>query len=165
MTSEMNFSDGDYVVYPAHGVGQIVGVETQQISGLELKVLVISFDNDRMKLRLPVAKAWRSGLRALSDNKQMSKALEILQGKSKIKKTMWSRRAQEYETKINSGDPASIAEVIRDLHRTDEEGEQSYSERQLYQMAIERLTRELAAIESIDEKQAIDRLQSALRAA
>ncbi len=165
MTNEMNFSDGDFVVYPAHGVGQVVGVETQQISGLELKVLVISFDNDRMKLRLPVAKAFRSGLRALSDGKQMVKALEILQGKSKIKKTMWSRRAQEYETKINSGDPASIAEVIRDLHRTDEEGEQSYSERQLYQMAIERLTRELAAIECIDEKQAIDRLHLALRAA
>ncbi len=165
MTNEMNFSDGDYVVYPAHGVGQIVGIEIQQISGQELKVLVISFDNDRMKLRLPVAKAWRSGLRALSDDKQMSKALEILQGRSKIKKTMWSRRAQEYETKINSGDPASIAEVIRDLHRTDEEGEQSYSERQLYQMAIERLTRELAAIERIDEKAAVDRLHNALRAA
>jgi CarD family transcriptional regulator len=154
MTIETNFSDGDFVVYPAHGVGKVVGIEIQHISGQELKVLVISFDNDRMKLRLPVAKAFRSGLRALSDGKQMSKALEILQGKSKIRKTMWSRRAQEYETKINSGDPAS-----------DEEGEQSYSERQLYQMAIERLTRELAAIESIDEKQATDKLNSALRAA
>ncbi|MBP6985462.1 MAG: CarD family transcriptional regulator [Alphaproteobacteria bacterium] len=165
MKDEMTFSDGDYVVYPAHGVGKVVGVEIQHVSGMELKVLVISFDNDRMKLRLPVAKAFRSGLRALTDGKEMSKALEILQGKSKIKKTMWSRRAQEYETKINSGDPSSIAEVIRDLHRTDEEGEQSYSERQLYQMAIERLTRELAAVESIDEEQAIGRLQLALRAA
>lgn len=165
MTVEITFSDGDYVVYPAHGVGQVVGIETQEISGHELKVLVISFDNDRMKLRLPLAKAYRSGLRALSDGRQMSKALEILQGKSKIKKAMWSRRAQEYETKINSGDPSSIAEVIRDLHRTETEGEQSYSERQLYQMAIERLTRELAVIESIDEKQATERLHSALRAA
>lgn len=165
MKNEMTFSDGDFVVYPAHGVGKVVGVEIQQISGMELKVLVISFDNDRMKLRLPLAKAFRSGLRALTDGKEMSKALQILQGKSKIKKAMWSRRAQEYETKINSGDPSSIAEVIRDLHRTDEEGEQSYSERQLYQMAIERLTRELAAVESIDEEQAIGRLRSALRAA
>lgn len=165
MRNDVHFSDGDYVVYPAHGVGQIVGIETQEISGHELKVLVISFDNDRMKLRLPVAKACRSGLRALSDSKQMSKALEILQGRSKMKKAMWSRRAQEYETKINSGDPASIAEVIRDLHRTDGEGEQSYSERQIYQMAIERLTRELAAIESIDESAAVDRLHQALRVA
>ena len=165
MTIEIKFADGDYVVYPAHGVGKVVGIETQSVAGQELQVLVISFDNDRMKLRLPIAKAKKSGLRALADGIEMSKALQVLNGKAKIKKAMWSRRAQEYETKINSGDPISIAEVIRDLHRTDEEGEQSYSERQLYQMAIERLTRELAAIEAIDEKQAVIKLTSALRAA
>lgn len=165
MTSETKFSDGDYVVYPAHGVGQVVGIETQQVAGCELQVLVISFDNDRMKLRLPLAKAKKSGLRALSDGSDMVKALNVLSGKARIKKTMWSRRAQEYETKINSGNPVFIAEVIRDLHRTKEEGEQSYSERQLYQMAIERLTRELAVIEEIDEGLAVSKLTSALRAA
>lgn len=165
MLTEIKFEDGDYVVYPAHGVGKVVGIETQQVAGHELQVFVISFDNDRMKLRLPVAKAKKSGLRALSDGVEITKALQVLNGKAKIKKTMWSRRAQEYETKINSGNPISIAEVIRDLHRTNDEGEQSYSERQLYQMAIERLTRELAAIEAIDEKQAVVKLTSALRAA
>lgn len=165
MTTELSFMDGDFVVYPAHGVGKIIGIETQEVAGLSLQVLVISFDNDRMKLRLPVAKAKRSGLRALSNETQMKVALQTLNGKAKIKKAMWSRRAQEYETKINSGDPVSIAEVIRDLHRTTEEGEQSYSERQLYQMAIERLTRELAVIENIEETQAVTKLRLALRAA
>ena len=165
MITEMKLADGDYVVYPAHGVGKVVGIETQQVADQELKVFVISFDNDRMKLRLPVAKAKKSGLRALSNGVEMSKALQVLNGKAKIKKTMWTRRAQEYETKINSGNPISIAEVIRDLHRTDTEGEQSYSERQLYQMAIERLTREIAAIEDIDERQAVVKLTSSLRAA
>ena len=165
MTTEFKFTDGDFVVYPAHGVGKVVGTETQEVAGTELQVLVISFDNDRMKLRLPVAKAKKSGLRAISDGTEMSKALNTLSGKAKIKKVMWSRRAQEYETKINSGNPVSIAEVIRDLHRTKDEGEQSYSERQLYQVAIERFTRELAVIEKIDESQAVTKLTSALRAA
>jgi CarD family transcriptional regulator len=165
MPTDLNFSMGDYVVYPNHGVGRILGIETQQISGHELKLLVISFDNDRMKLRLPVTKAQNSGLRALSSGKVMDQALQTVKGKAKVRRAMWSRRAQEYELKINSGNPISIAEVIRDLHRASGQPEQSYSERQLYEAALERLTRELAAIENIDQTQAIERLQGALKAA
>lgn len=162
---ETGFSEGDYVVYPAHGVGKVTGVEMEEISGTKLELIVIKFDKDRMTLRVPVTKASNSGLRKLSTKKVMESALATLKGRSRAKKTMWSRRAQEYEAKINSGDPVSIAEVVRDLHRNEDQGEQSYSERQMYQAALERLAREFAAMERIDEVAAAEKLEDVLRAA
>jgi CarD family transcriptional regulator len=161
----VEFVTGDHVVYPSHGVGRILGVESQTIAGYELKVFVISFERDRMTLRLPVAKAKTSGLRALSTPSEMKVALAKLKGKAKARRTMWSRRAQEYEAKINSGDPASIAEVVRDLYRNSNQGDQSYSERQIYQAALDRLVREFAAVEQIDEATATQRIEQVLQAA
>ncbi|MFD2261957.1 CarD family transcriptional regulator [Lacibacterium aquatile] len=160
-----DFTNGDYVVYPSHGVGQVLGTETQVISGYDLKVIVISFEKDRMTLRLPITKAQTSGLRPLSSKTEMDAALGKLTGRARVRRTMWSRRAQEYEAKINSGDPASIAEVLRDLHRSTGQAEQSYSERQIYQAALDRLVRELAAVEKIDEAAATKRLEELLQAA
>lgn len=160
-----DFEAGDFVVYPSHGVGQILAMENQQISGYELKVFVISFEKDRMTLRLPVGKARSAGLRRLSTPAEMKVALAKLKGKTRAKRTMWSRRAQEYEAKINSGDPASIAEVVRDLHRINGQADQSYSERQIYQAALDRLVREVAAVEKIDEQAATRKLEEMLQAA
>ncbi len=160
-----SFSEGDFVVYPTHGVGRVVAIETQQIAGISLPLIVITFDKDRMTLRVPVAKAHNSGLRKLSSRKVMDTALATLKGRSRVKRTMWSRRAQEYEAKINSGDPVSIAEVVRDLHRGSDQPDQSYSERQIYQAALDRLARELAAVERIDEQAAAQRLEEMLKAA
>ena len=165
MSNEMEFSAGDYVVYPTHGVGRVTCVQTQEISGVSLELIVIKFDKDRMTLRVPVMKAQNSGLRKLSSRKLMDAALQTLKGRSRVKRTMWSRRAQEYEAKINSGDPVAIAEVVRDLHRGDDQPEQSYSERQMYQAAVERLARELAALEKIDEIKAAEKLEKLLSAA
>jgi CarD family transcriptional regulator len=159
------FIEGDFVVYPTHGVGRVVAIETQQIAGISLPLIVITFDKDRMTLRVPVAKAHNSGLRKLSSRKVMDTALATLKGRSRVKRTMWSRRAQEYEAKINSGDPVSIAEVVRDLHRGSDQPDQSYSERQIYQAALDRLARELAAVERIDEEAAAQRLEEMLKAA
>lgn len=159
MTKKVEFKVEDFVVYPTHGVGQILGTETQEIAGTELDLLVINFAHDRMTLRIPVAKAETSGLRRLSSRKQMDLALVKLEGRARVRRTMWSRRAQEYESKINSGDPISIAEVVRDLRRNTTQSEQSYSERQMYQAALDRLAREFAAIEKIDEETAILRLE------
>ncbi|MEL6531403.1 MAG: CarD family transcriptional regulator [Pseudomonadota bacterium] len=145
------FSPDDYVVYPAHGVGRIVSIEEQEVAGISLELFVILFDKDKMTLRVPTAKATEVGMRSLSSPDVVSKALATLKGKARVKRAMWSRRAQEYEQKINSGDLISIAEVVRDLHRADDQREQSYSERQLYEAALERLTRELAAVNGIDE--------------
>ena len=145
------FTTGDLVVYPTHGVGKIVAIETQEISGHTLNVFVVHFDKDRMTLRVPLAKAKVSGLRRLSSHKEMDAALAKLRGRSRAKRTMWSRRAQEYQAKIASGDPGSIAEVVRDLYRNTGQPEQSYSERQIYQAALDRLVREFAAVERIDE--------------
>ncbi len=164
-TDRESFSEGDFVVYPTHGVGRVVAIETQQIAGISLPLIVINFDKDRMTLRVPVAKAHNSGLRKLSSRKVMDTALATLKGRSRVKRTMWSRRAQEYEAKINSGDPVSIAEVVRDLHRGSDQPDQSYSERQIYQAALERLARELAAVERIDEQVAAQRLEEMLKAA
>jgi CarD family transcriptional regulator len=165
MSDKIGFAEGDYVVYPSHGVGKILGIETQEISGYKLSVFVVHFDKDRMTLRVPVTKAQGSGLRRLSTQKEMHLALAKLKGRSKAKRTMWSRRAQEYEAKINSGDPASIAEVVRDLYRNTGQPDQSYSERQIYQSALDRLVREFAAVESIDEVTATQRLEQILNAA
>ncbi len=145
------FRPDDYVVYPAHGVGQIVSIEKQDVAGMTLELFVISFEKDKMTLRVPTNKAEDVGMRSLSSPDVVSKAMSTLKGKARVKKAMWSRRAQEYEQKINSGDLVAIAEVVRDLHRTDDQREQSYSERQLYEAALERLTREVAAVSGADE--------------
>src|SRR5256885_15757773 len=139
------FGTGEFVVYPTHGVGKIVGIETQEIVGHTLNVFVVHLDKDRMTLRVPLAKAKVSGLRRLSSRKEMDAALAKLRGRSRAKRTMWSRRAQEYQAKIASGDPGSIAEVVRDLFRNAGQPEQSYSERQIYQAALDRLGRQFAA--------------------
>src|ERR1700756_2857229 len=166
MTSEkVPFAAGDLVVYPTHGVGKSVGIETQEIAGHTLNVFVVHFDKDRMTLRVPLAKAKVSGLRRLSSQKEMDAALAKLRGRSRAKRTMWNRRAQEYEAKINSGDPGSIAEVVRDLYRNTGQPDQSYSERQIYQAALDRLVREFAAVEAIDEQTATERLEQMLNAA
>lgn len=159
------FATGDHVVYPTHGVGQIVETETQSIGGMDLHLFVITFEKDRMTLRLPIAKVRNSGLRRLATKKEMLTALTRLKGRSRARRTMWSRRAQEYEAKINSGDPSSIAEVVRDLYRNAGQPDQSYSERQIYQAALDRLAREFAVIEKIDETTAAERLEQMLRAA
>jgi CarD family transcriptional regulator len=160
-----DFLTGDFVVYPSHGVGKITSLETQHISGYDLKVFVISFEKDRMTLRLPIGKARSAGLRKLSTPTEMKAALAKLRGKTRAKRTMWSRRAQEYEAKINSGDPASIAEVVRDLYRNAGQADQSYSERQIFQAAMDRLVREFAAVEKIDEATATKKLEELLQAA
>ncbi|HXS41731.1 MAG TPA: CarD family transcriptional regulator [Stellaceae bacterium] len=165
VAEKLGFGSGDLVVYPTHGVGKIMAVENQEIAGYSLSVFVVHFDKDRMTLRVPVAKAKNSGLRRLSTRKEMESALSKLKGRSRAKRTMWSRRAQEYEAKINSGDPASIAEVVRDLYRNGGQPEQSYSERQIYQAALDRLVREFAAVEKIDEDTAIRRVEQMLSAA
>lgn len=160
------FKKGDFVVYPVHGVGQVLGVEEATVPPLNktmkpesIKLYKISFENDRMILKVPVGKAEISGLRRLSSRDRMKEAMSTLQGRSRVRRVMWSRRAQEYESKINSGDPVAIAEVLRDLHRGTEQPEQSYSERQIYQSALERLARELAAIEKIDQAKAAEKLE------
>jgi CarD family transcriptional regulator len=158
------FSAGDLVVYPTHGVGKITSIEIQEIAGYTLSVFVVTFDKDRMTLRVPLAKAKVSGLRKLSSAKEMDAALAKLRGRSRAKRTMWSRRAQEYQAKIASGDPASIAEVVRDLFRNTGQPEQSYSERQIYQAALDRFVREYAAVESIDETTATERIEQLLSA-
>ncbi|KIC48361.1 MULTISPECIES: CarD family transcriptional regulator [Tateyamaria] len=150
-SKKLDFRPNEYVVYPAHGVGQITSVEKQEVAGIELELFVITFEKDKMTLRVPTNKATEIGMRALSSPDVISQAMKTLKGKAKVKRAMWSRRAQEYEQKINSGDLIAIAEVVRDLHRTDDQREQSYSERQLYEAALERLTREVAAVSGGDE--------------
>jgi len=150
----LEFSANQYVVYPAHGVGRIMRIEEQEIAGTRLELFVISFEKDKMTLRVPTAKASSVGMRSLASPDLVAQALKTLTGKARVKRAMWSRRAQEYEQKINSGDIISIAEVIRDLHRGEDQPDQSYSERQLYEAALERLTREVAAVQKLDEKKA-----------
>jgi CarD family transcriptional regulator len=156
------FQTRDYVVYPAHGVGRITGIESKTVAGMSLEVFVIAFDQDKMTLRVPTSKVKTGGLRALSGPAIMDDALKTLTGRARIKRAMWSRRAQEYEAKINSGDLISIAEVVRDLHRATDQPEQSYSERQLYESALDRMAREVAAIESVNREEAIKKLTGTL---
>jgi CarD family transcriptional regulator len=160
--SEHDFKVGDHVVYPAHGVGVVQGVEMQEVAGSSLELYVITFDHEKMTLRVPTRKAKTAGLRSLAEGNVVSQALTTLKGRARVKRTMWSRRAQEYEAKINSGDLISIAEVVRDLHRSDSQPEQSYSERQLYESALDRMAREVAAIERIDREAAITLLHKSL---
>ncbi len=150
----LDFKPNEYVVYPAHGVGQIISVEEQEVAGFKLELFVITFEKDKMTLRVPTNKAVEVGMRSLSSPDVVAHAMKTLKGKAKVKRAMWSRRAQEYEQKINSGDLIAIAEVVRDLHRTDDQREQSYSERQLYEAALERLTREVAAVQGDNESDA-----------
>jgi CarD family transcriptional regulator len=161
----VEFRAGDHVVYPTHGVGQVQGIEEMPVAGMSLKVIIVTFEENRMTLRVPVGKAASSGLRKLASGEQMQEALEVLRGRARIKRTMWSRRAQEYEAKINSGDPIAIAEVVRDLHRNAGQPDQSFSERQIYEQALDRLAAELAAIDRTDKAAASEKLQTFLKAA
>ena len=140
----LTFNAGEYVVYPTHGVGKVADVTKQNIAGSELELLVVNFDKDKMTLRIPTSKIQHVGLRKISDDKTMNEAFATLKGKAKVRKIMWSRRAQEYENKINSGNPVAIAEVIRDLYRNENIAEQSYSERQIYEQAVNRLASEVS---------------------
>jgi CarD family transcriptional regulator len=161
----LSFVVGDHVVYPKHGVGRVTEIQATEIAGAALELYVLRFEKERMTLRVPVAKAESVGMRKLSSSATLAEALTTLKGKPKVKRTMWSRRAQEYEAKINSGDLVSIAEVVRDLHRAEDQPEQSYSERQIYEAAVSRLARELAAMENIDEPAAQAKIESVLKAA
>jgi len=159
---KLEFKANDHVVYPTHGVGRILKVEEQEVAGSKLELFVITFDKDKMTLRVPTMKAKAVGMRKLSSPDTVATALNTLKGRARIKRTMWSRRAQEYEAKINSGDLVSIAEVVRDLHRASGQPEQSYSERQLYEAALARMAREVAAVERIDEQAAVKRVETQL---
>ncbi len=156
------FKAKEYVVYPAHGVGQILDIEEQEVAGHRLELFVINFDKEKMTLRVPTHKWEAVGMRKLSDATIVDNAIETLKGRARIKRTMWSRRAQEYEAKINSGDLISIAEVVRDLFRSERQPEQSYSERQLYEAALDRMAREVAAVERIDDEAAVKKVEAAL---
>ncbi|MGE5511109.1 MAG: CarD family transcriptional regulator [Bacteroidota bacterium] len=156
------FKTNEFIVYPAHGVGRIVGIEEQEIAGISLELFVIQFEKDKMTLRVPTGKSQSVGMRKLSEDGVVKKAMETLKGKARIKRTMWSRRAQEYEAKINSGDLISIAEVVRDLYRSETQPEQSYSERQLYEAALDRMAREIAAVDKLDERGAMQRITEVL---
>ena len=161
----LSFDVGDYVVYPKHGVGRVVELQSQEIAGAKLELYVLRFEKERMTLRVPTNKAEAVGMRKLSSNATMQEALATLKGKPRIKRTMWSRRAQEYEAKINSGDLVSIAEVVRDLFRAEDQPEQSYSERQIFEAATSRLARELGAMEATDELGAQEKILDILRKA
>jgi CarD family transcriptional regulator len=160
--SRNGFKTGEYIVYPAHGVGQITAIQEQEIAGLKLDLFVISFEKDKMTLRVPTAKSEQIGMRKLADEKTVEKSLETIKGRARVKRTMWSRRAQEYEAKINSGDLISIAEVVRDLHRASSQPEQSYSERQLYEAALDRMAREIAAVLESTTTEAIRQIEENL---
>ena len=159
---KLEFKANDHVVYPTHGVGRILKVEEQEVAGMKLELFVITFDKDKMTLRVPTMKAKAVGMRKLSSPDTVATALNTLKGRARIKRTMWSRRAQEYEAKINSGDLVSIAEVVRDLHRASGQPEQSYSERQLYEAALARMAREVAVVEKTDEPTAVKRVEGML---
>ncbi|MEO1206808.1 MAG: CarD family transcriptional regulator [Pseudomonadota bacterium] len=162
LTQKHGFKTAEFVVYPAHGVGQIVGIEEQEIAGIALELFVITFEKEKLTLRVPTGKLESVGMRKLSDEAALKKAMDILKGRARVKRTMWSRRAQEYVAKITSGDLVSIAEVVRDLYRSEAQPEQSYSERQLYEDALDRMARELAAVEKLDERGAVQRIVEVL---
>ncbi len=161
-TQRQGFKTSEFIVYPAHGVGQIVSIEEQEVAGSKLELFVINFVKDKMTLRVPTAKIGSVGMRKLAEPPIVKRALETLKGRARVKRTMWSRRAQEYEAKINSGDIVAIAEVVRDLFRSESQPEQSYSERQLYEAALDRLSREIAAVQRITETEAIKEIEAAL---
>ena len=161
-TQRQGFKTNEFIVYPAHGVGQIVAIEEQEVAGYKLELFVINFVKDKMTLRVPTAKIAAVGMRKLAEPPIVKRALETLKGRARIKRTMWSRRAQEYEAKINSGNIVSISEVVRDLFRSDTQPEQSYSERQLYEAALDRLAREISAVQRVTETEAVKEIEAAL---
>ena len=161
-TQRHGFKVNEYIVYPAHGVGQIMAIEEQEIAGAKLELFVINFVKDKMTLRVPTAKIVSVGMRKLAEPAIVKRALDTLKGRARIKRTMWSRRAQEYEAKINSGDIVAIAEVVRDLYRSESQPEQSYSERQLYEAALDRLSREISAVQHVTETEAVKEIEAAL---
>ncbi|MBX3531205.1 MAG: CarD family transcriptional regulator [Rhizobiaceae bacterium] len=156
------FKAGEFIVYPAHGVGQISAIEEQEVAGMKLELFVIDFQKDKMRLKVPVAKATSIGMRKLSETDYVERALKVVQGRARVKRTMWSRRAQEYDAKINSGDLISISEVVRDLFRAENQPEQSYSERQLYEAALDRMAREIAAVNRVSETEAVRLIEANL---
>ncbi|MGH7057627.1 MAG: CarD family transcriptional regulator [Acetobacteraceae bacterium] len=158
-----HFVEGDHVVYPTHGVGMVERIVTEDIAGYQLEMIHITFEENRMTLRVPVEKARSAGLRKLASRSVFDSALATLKGRARIKRTMWSRRAQEYEAKINSGDPLAIAEVVRDLHRNAGQPDQSFSERQIYEAALDRLAAELAAMDETDKVSAVQKLGAILK--
>ncbi|GAC1504135.1 MAG: hypothetical protein NVS2B1_13900 [Bradyrhizobium sp.] len=162
LTQRQGFKTNEFVVYPAHGVGQILAIEEQEIAGARLELFVINFIKDKMTLRVPTAKVANVGMRKLSEPALVKRALETLKGRARVKRTMWSRRAQEYEAKINSGDIVAIAEVVRDLYRSESQPEQSYSERQLYEAALDRLSREIAVVQHVTETEAVKEIEGQL---
>ena len=161
-TQRQGFKTSEFIVYPAHGVGQIVAIEEQEVAGYRLELFVINFAKDKMTLRVPTAKIASVGMRKLAEPPIVRRALETLKGRARVKRTMWSRRAQEYEAKINSGDIVAIAEVVRDLYRSESQPEQSYSERQLYEAALDRLAREIAVVQRVTETEAVKEIEDAL---
>src|SRR4029453_1812597 len=159
---KLKFKANEYVVYPAHGVGKIVSIEEQEIAGLKLELYVIDFDKEKMRLRVPTSKCESVGMRKLADKPLIDHAMKVLKGRARIKRTMWSRRAQEYEAKINSGDLIAVAEVVRDLYRSERQPEQSYSERQLFEHALGRRGREIAGVKKIGDDMAIKEIEAFL---
>ncbi len=157
------FKTGEFIVYPAHGVGEIVAVEQEHVAGFELELFVISFAKDKMKLKVPLPKVSTVGMRKLSAPEVVQRALDTLAGRARIKRTMWSRRAQEYEAKINSGDLISVSEVVRDLYRSEAQPEQSYSERQLYEAALDRMAREIAAVQALTDSEVLKVIETQLQ--
>ena len=157
------FRAGEFIVYPAHGVGEIVAIEEEEVAGFKLELFVISFAKDKMKLKVPLPKVVSVGMRKLSDPAIVQRALDTLAGRARVKRTMWSRRAQEYEAKINSGDLGSVAEVVRDLYRSDAQPEQSYSERQLYEAALDRMAREIAAVQKLTDSEVLKLIEAQLQ--
>jgi len=156
------FRTNEQIVYPAHGVGRILSINEEEVAGAKLELFVINFEKDKMTLRVPTEKSEQVGMRKLSEESVVKKALTTLKGKARVKRTMWSRRAQEYEAKINSGSLVSIAEVVRDLYRSESQPEQSYSERQLYEAALDRMAREIAAVQKLDEESAVAKIDEYL---
>ena len=163
VTQRLGFKTGEYVVYPAHGVGLITSIEEQDIAGLTLELFVISFEQDKLTLRVPVAKIKSVGMRKLAEEDEVKKSLDTVTGRARVKRTMWSRRAQEYEAKINSGDLIAISEVVRDLYRSDDQPEQSYSERQLFEQAMDRMSREVAAVNKLTLTEAVQLIEKNLQ--
>ncbi|MBG1233374.1 CarD family transcriptional regulator [Aestuariivirga litoralis] len=159
---KINFKVGELVVYPAHGVGKISNVEEQEIAGVKLELYIVDFEKEKLRLKVPTNRAEQKGMRHLADRAMVEAAMKVIRGRARIKRTMWSRRAQEYDAKINSGDLISVAEVVRDLYRSERQPEQSYSERQLFEQALERFARELAAVRKVDEDQCIRELEEYL---
>ncbi len=157
-----SFKIGELVVYPAHGVGRISNIEEQEIAGIRLELYIVDFEKEKLRLKVPTNRAEQKGMRHLADRSMIEQAMKVIRGRARIKRTMWSRRAQEYDAKINSGDMIAVSEVIRDLYRSDRQPEQSYSERQLFEQALARFARELAAVRKVDEDQCIKELEDFL---